>query len=125
MSQYYLQDSRSYIGNDVLWWSQGGKGYTTDLSKAHIYSEDEAQRMHVIRSSDIPWPKSYIDAKTRPAVDFQYIKRDEALMNTGIKLIKTEKPKREILKCESCSRFLSNQQLWSSACPSCGHDNRP
>lgn len=29
---FYLQDSRSYVGNDVLWWAKGGgEGYTTDL----------------------------------------------------------------------------------------------
>ena len=62
---YYLHDSRSYVGNDVLWWALDGKGYTTDLSEAQTYTEKAAQRMHNLRSTDIPWPKDYIDQKTR------------------------------------------------------------
>lgn len=76
---FYLQDSRSYVGNDVLWWAKDGRGYTTDLRKAHIYTEVEAQKKNSNRKTDIPWPKDYIDAKTRPAVDMQYINRNEAM----------------------------------------------
>ena len=77
---FYLQDSRSYVGNDVLWWCEGGNGYTTDLREAATYSKDAAERKHAARETDIPWPKEYIDAKTRPAVDMQYIDRSVALM---------------------------------------------
>lgn len=122
---FYLQDSRGYVGNDVLWWAKGGNGYTTDLSKAETYTKEEAQRMHNCRLSDIPWPKAYIDGKTRPAVDMQYIKRDEALAGTGIELRKSPKPKKEKIKCYQCGRFLSEQQLWAGNCPKCGADNRP
>lgn len=122
---FYLQDSRSYVGNDVVWWSLNGNGYTTDLSKAQTYTKDMAQRMHNARPSDIPWPKDYIDGKTRPAVDFQYIKRAEALEGTGIDLVKPVKPKPERLKCHECGSFMSSAQLWAGACPRCGADNRP
>lgn len=84
--QFYLQDSRDYVGNDVIWWAKDGNGYTTDLRKAHIYTEEEAQKT-TSRETDILWPKDYIDAKTRPAVDMQYIDRAEAMAglrpNTG------------------------------------------
>ena len=125
MEQFYLQDSRGYVGNDVLWWAKDGNGYTTDLSKAETYTKDEAQRMHDSRRSDVPWPKSYIDAKTRPAVDMQYIKRDEALAGTGIVLTPEPKPKNETINCHQCGRFLSEKQLWAGECPKCGADNRP
>lgn len=92
---FYLQDSRGYVGNDVLWWAKNGNGYTTDLSKAHVYTKDEAVKQHEMRETDIPWPKDYIDAKTRPAVDMQYINRAEALEGTGIVLCKPQKPKAE------------------------------
>lgn len=85
-SLFYLQDSRSYVGNDVFWWAKDGKGYTTELSKAHVYSKDDAQSRHNKRVTDIPWPKDYIDSRTRPAVDMQYIKIDDALAGTGIVL---------------------------------------
>lgn len=125
MEQFYMQDSRGYVGNDVLWWAKDGNGYTTDLSKAEVYSREDAQRMHDNRRSDVPWPKSYIDGKTRPAVDMQYINRDEALEGAGVVLRPEPKPKKETINCGSCGSFMSEQQLWASGCPRCGADNRP
>lgn len=90
---FYLQDSRSYVGNDVLWWGIAGNGYTTDLTKAHVFTKAEAIAQHECRESDIPWPKEYIDEKTRPAVDMQYIKQAEALAGTGI-VLKVTKPRK-------------------------------
>jgi len=122
---FYLQDSRSYVGNDVLWWATDGNGYTTDLRQAQTYTQEEAQQMHYARETDIPWPKEYIDAKTRPAVDMQYIKRDEALRSTGITLIKPHGPKAYTVNCSGCGRFLRDVDRYSADCLSCGADNRP
>lgn len=126
-THYYLQDSRDYVGNDVLWWAKDGKGYTTDLSKAHVYTKDEAVAQNKCRPSDIPWPCEYIDARTRPAVDMQYIKRDEALASTDIELAKPDKPaKPERYKCVGCGVFMSDAKRFSSnGCDKCGEDNRP
>ena len=76
---WYLQDTRSYIGNDVLWWAKDGNGYTTDVSKAHVYGKAEAFRQAAMRGTDRAWPKAYIDSKTRPAVDIQYIDHKAAM----------------------------------------------
>lgn len=122
---YYLQDSRSYVGNDVLWWAKDGNGYTTDLSNAHVYTKADAIAQHESRLTDIPWPKAYIDAKTRPAVDMQYINRNEALAGTGIVLRKPEKIRRQVTNCAGCGRFVGERDIWSGACPRCGTDNRP
>lgn len=122
--EFYLQDSRTYVGNDMLFWAVDGKGYTTDMRKAEVYTKDEAVARHQARESDIPWPKAYIDARTRPAVDMQYVKRDEALAGTGIELIKPRKPKRETLKCSGCGKFLRAIEQYND-CPHCGADNRP
>lgn len=122
---FYLQDSRSYVGNDVLWWAKDGKGYTTDLSKAHTYTKADAVAQHEMRETDIPWPKEYIDAKTRPAVDMQYIKRDEALEGTGIVLSEPRIWKREPDHCCQCGAFMSDVQRYTTGCPKCGADNRP
>lgn len=121
---YYLQDSRTYVGNDVLWWAKEG-GYTTDLRKAQVYTKADAVSLHEDRATDIPWPKAYIDAKTRPAVDMQYIRREEALAGTGIELRQPAMPKREVMKCAGCGRFINEIQLWSGQCGHCGADNRP
>lgn len=122
---FYLQDSRSYVGNDVLWWAEAGMGYTTDLSKARVYTKDEAVDQHNFRETDIPWPKDYIDAKVRPAVDVQYINRAEALDGTGVVLRDPRKMKREPSKCAECGSFMSDEQRYVSGCPKCGADNRP
>jgi hypothetical protein len=124
---FYLQDSRCYVGNDVLWWAKDGKGYTTDLSKAEVYSFEDAQRLHNSRETDVPWPKDYIDGKTRPAVDMQYIRRDEALAGTGIVLKQPEKPKRKTYRCE-CGRFVKESEYYASVyhgngCFSCRHSS--
>lgn len=76
---WYLQDTRSYVGNDVLWWAKDGKGYTTDVSKAHVFTREEAFSQAAMRVVDRAWPKAYIDGKTRPAVDMQYINHDQAI----------------------------------------------
>lgn len=122
---FYIQDSRSYVGNDVLWWAKDGKGYTTDLSKAETYTQHDAQAMHYNRISDIPWPKEYIDAHTRPAVDAQYINRSDALSGTGITITKPNPTIKHQCRCFGCGRLMSEAQFWSGECPHCGNDNRP
>lgn len=122
---FYLQDSRTYVGNDVMWWALNGNGYTTDLRKAQVFSKEDAVKQHQSRESDIPWPKDYIDARTRPAVDMQYIKRDEALKGTGIVLIKPKRPRKDVYNCVGCGRFISEMQRYGSGCPNCDADNRP
>jgi len=122
MEQYYLQDNRSYVGNDILWWAKDGRGYTTDLSKAHVYTKDEAISQHQSRETDIPWPKEYVDQKTRPTVDMQYVRIKEALKGTGVKLIKPKPPQKNVCNCHGCGRFLSEFDAYNG-CPKCGADN--
>lgn len=122
---FYLQDSRSYTGNDMIWWRPNGVGYTTDLRQAAVYTKEEAQARHDFRNTDIPWPKAYIDERTRPAMDFQFAKQKEALAGTGIEIRKPKMPRRYQVHCTGCGRILSDRQVWSGACPHCGADNRP
>jgi hypothetical protein len=121
---FYLQDSRSYVGNDVMWWALGGNGYTTDLRNAQAYTREEAQAMHNARESDIPWPKQYIDGKTRPAVDFQYLSK-VAVAAAGIALAKPRKTRPDTINCSGCGRFVRDIDRYSQDCPHCGADNRP
>lgn len=122
---YYLQDSRSYVGNDMLWWCPMGAGYTTDLRKAAVYTLEEAQAKHDSRPTDIPWPKAYIDGKTRPAVDMQYVKRAEALAGTGIVLKRPGRIRRDVINCAGCGRFIRDLDRYVQDCVHCGQDNRP
>lgn len=75
---YYMQDTRNYCGNDMMFWAEGGS-YTTDVSKARLFTKAKAEAQHKSRASDLPWPRWYIDSKTRPAVDFQYVDYKEAM----------------------------------------------
>ncbi|MGG4774871.1 hypothetical protein ACLO87_09590 [Paenalcaligenes sp. Me52] len=122
---FYVQDSRSYVGNDMLFWGLNGNGYTTDLRKAQLYTQEQAQSMHNNRETDIPWPKEYIDAKTRPAVDMQYVKRTEALAGTGIVLAERKPRRKEQVRCQGCGSFISETNFWGGCCPRCQTDNRP
>ena len=122
---YYLQDSRSYVGNDMLFWAVDGNGYTTDMRKAQVYTKDEALAQHRSRETDIPWPKEYIDARTRPAVDMQYVKRAEALAGTGIELTKPRPKQPDTINCTGCGRFIGGTQRYLEDCPNCETDNRP
>jgi len=87
MIEYYLQDTRGSgcVGNDLLFWQDGG-GYTTDVSKAEVFTEEQAFQQHKSRNTDRPWPKLYIDARTRPAVDIQYTDYSVAIQNKVIEL---------------------------------------
>jgi hypothetical protein len=122
---FYLQDSRSYVGNDLLFWAKDGCGYTTDVSKAEVYSREEAQQQHNSRETDIPWPKDYIDQKTRPAVDHQYVRRDDALKGSGIALQTPPKPVRQRYRCSHCGVFLALHVYYAGDCNRCGGSNAP
>ena len=73
---YYLQDTRQYVGNCMLWWRKGGAGYCCDLADAGVFSKDEAYRQHRARETDVPWPKEYIDRRAALYVDHQRVDRE-------------------------------------------------
>lgn len=110
-TEFYLQDSRQYVGNDMVFWKAdgNGNGYTTNLAEAQIYTKDAAQAQHNMRHSDIPWPRSYIDRRLRPVVDMQSARLDEAINNTGLVLVlaKEMPASKERLRCSGCQRFMS------------------
>lgn len=62
---YYIQDSRSYVGNNVLWWREDGDGYTTNLDEAMKVTGD-----WVGRPSDILWPVNEVDSMSRTIRQF-------------------------------------------------------
>lgn len=66
---FYIQDTRSYVGNAVLWWAKEGKGYTTDLDEAALYTAEEAARIHRNRESDKPIAQSIAEQAVVRCVD--------------------------------------------------------
>lgn len=67
---YYLQDSRDYVGDYMLFWRKEDRGYTTDPAQAQTYTEDELKRKG-LRDTDIPWRTSYIDARISQVVSIE------------------------------------------------------
>jgi len=76
---YLLQDTRSYVGNCVVWWAKDGNGYTTDVAKAHRYTFDEAMRQHRSRDTDLPWPCDEVLPLARGHVDVQDVHKIRSL----------------------------------------------
>ena len=74
-NQYYLQ-VKGYSGNSLLWWCKGRHGYTTDISKAHVFTKEEAFAQARVRpTEDFPWRKEYIDAHLTSTVNCEHVKR--------------------------------------------------
>jgi hypothetical protein len=66
---YYIQDTRTYVGNSVMWWRVGGNGYTTDLK--HAWRVPATWRG---RETDKLWPCSAIDAGSQLHFDHQKLR---------------------------------------------------
>ena len=73
--RFYIQDSRNYVGNSMVWWRRGNVGYTTNIDEAGIYSEEEAIQMHQNRESDMMWPVEFINTIIERHVDVQNCNR--------------------------------------------------
>lgn len=70
---FFLQDSRSLVGDNLMFWAIGGS-YTSDIGKAQPFSKANAIAQHRSRESDIPWPTEYIQARAYAAVDMQHLR---------------------------------------------------
>jgi uncharacterized coiled-coil protein SlyX len=66
--KFYLQNSQGTVGNEMMWWGLDGRGYTTNLNKAHLFTEDEALTQQRCRATDIPWPAEYVRSHAHPSV---------------------------------------------------------
>lgn len=75
-SLFYLQDTRSYVGNSVVWWSNGGSGYTTCINRAQKFTKKQADNLHKERLSDLPWPVEYIDQRVKQHIDMQDLEKE-------------------------------------------------
>lgn len=70
--KFYIQDSRTTVGNSVMWWCHHGHGYTCDIRKAGIYSKDE---LNGLRETDIPWPVEQVNRVIQFHIDIQDLRR--------------------------------------------------
>lgn len=72
---FYIQDTRSFVGNCPMWWGPAGKGYVTRLDEAGRYTEQEAIAQNRTRDTDVPWPCDEIDKIARRTVDCQHMRK--------------------------------------------------
>lgn len=88
---FYLQDARehAYVGDGLAFHCKAGAGYATDLDKAQLWTLEDAVKANQMRSTDIPWPKDYIDARAHRGVDCQYLKANEpdARVTPGCRIV--------------------------------------
>lgn len=125
IDEFYIQDSRNVVGNSILWWGVEGEGYTTDVSRARVLTRAEAVAQNACRETDIPWAKAYVDARTRPVVDVQFVNIAVALESAAMTLHQEPKSKpKQRANCHACGGFISEQQVYQG-CPRCKADNRP
>lgn len=64
--KFYIQDTRSYCGNSVMWWRVDGNGYTSNLDEAWQVSGDWKGR-----NTDKLWPVVEINARATRQFDMQ------------------------------------------------------
>ena len=80
--KYYIQDTRSYVGNAVVWWGHDNSGYTSYIEKAGLYTEKQAREI-CKRKTDIAWPEAHIKQAIRQIVDSQFLDSKKARFKRG------------------------------------------
>lgn len=85
---YFIQDTRTMVGNCMLFWAKESKGYTTNIDEAGLYTLEEAISK---RNTDRPWPASLIRKLAKPRVDFQDLPRGVDLMPEMREVVKSIK----------------------------------
>ena len=68
---YYLQDSRDFNGNYMMFWAKDSKGYTSDIRKAHMFTKEQAFKQQESRETDIPCEVQEVRNLVRHCVDYQ------------------------------------------------------
>jgi hypothetical protein len=110
---FLLQDSRQLVGDCMVWWAQGGNGYTSDLSKAQRYTKDEASSMNRSRDSDVPWPENLIQSRSFPAVDMQNFKQESALTRDQV----SAAPNDQLFLLQEKNTYNGNDFLFHAIVP--------
>ena len=69
---YYIRNAKCVVGNSILWWVDGGHGYTCDLKKAWKVPESKARSICRDRpKEDFMVPANKAEASTQLHVDSQ------------------------------------------------------
>lgn len=57
---YYVRDTREIVGDCVLWWAEGGNGYTCELKGAGLFTANEVAKMP--RDTDVAYERSAVES---------------------------------------------------------------
>lgn len=78
--RYYMICLRDTVGSNASFHRRDGKGYSSDIDEAHVYSQEEAQsRWNHGREIDLPVAADCIDALAIWHVDFQRLPNETVI----------------------------------------------
>lgn len=89
MQEFYLRSKHGNCGTNLMFHNKGGAGYGTDLDNLRIYSSEEAQKE--IGYGSLPLLKSEVDALSITALDHQYIKHEDDVIDDNDKYVVQKK----------------------------------
>lgn len=75
---FYIQDTRTYCGNSVMWWRVDGAGYTTNLNEAW-----KVPASWKGRDTDKLWPCEEVNARATLQFDMQRFREIEEEKQNG------------------------------------------
>jgi len=77
---YYVRNE-GYLGNALMWWAEGCKGYTCDIRNAHKFTAEKAEST-CKRPQDTAYECEYIDnllVAQKLIIDCQYVDNEMQL----------------------------------------------
>lgn len=82
-NQYYIQNrAAGFLGNAIMFWARGNRGYTASLENAEKYNYDDAKKIcEGNPEKNRAWPCEYIDNNkgTTKHTDYQYLDTENAV----------------------------------------------
>lgn len=76
-NEFYLLDTRTYLGSTCTFWAIDGHGYVSDLTKAHVFNLKEAQKWANKKNHFTPLSKAQVDALATKRIDCQQLESDK------------------------------------------------
>jgi len=93
--KYYIWDTRSVVGNCILWWRKESCGYTCNLDDAGQYDEDEAFRIERNRGTDVAVPVDMVQANKVTHVRADSVAMSDARQVALARIAKREEESRK------------------------------
>lgn len=85
-NKFYKTSAHGGVGSTVMFWAKDGKGYTSNVDEAHIYTLEEMQKKVVngsLRNYDEhPLSAAQVNSLSTWRVDMQYINQDDHYPNS-------------------------------------------